>query len=53
MALMGPTHDHWEIRAWASRHEVLPAELLPQHVNGEPVLLQLTLANSAAGWTCG
>jgi hypothetical protein len=49
MALMGPTHDHGEIRAWASRHEVLPTELLPHHVNGEPVLLQLTLASAMTG----
>ena len=49
MSMMGPTHDHGEIRAWASRHEVLPTELVPLHINGEPLRLQLTLASEIVG----
>ena len=44
MPRSGPTTDHKEIRAWASRHKFLPVELLPQRVDHEPAMLQLMSA---------
>jgi len=51
MHMAGPTTNHHEIRSCAQTHQLVPAELLPRIVNGEPPLLQITqhhLADSRA-----
>jgi hypothetical protein len=48
MAIAGPTTDHAEIRVWAERHKAVPAEILPQHLNHEPMVLRMMLPQMAA-----
>ena len=47
MPILGPTTNHREIRSWAEEHKVVPTELLPDHVDHEPVTLQLISAKTA------
>ena len=44
MAMLGPITDHYEIRAWAGAHDVVPIEVLPHIVDHEPLQLKLIRA---------
>ncbi len=47
MAVSEPTTDHLEIRHWAQKHNVVPVEVLPDHVDSEPATLRLVLLAQA------
>ncbi len=44
MPINGPTTDHLEIRHWAQTHNVVPVEVMPDHVDSEPATLRLMLS---------
>jgi hypothetical protein len=48
MPIVGPTTDHSEIRYWAKKHHAVPAEILPQIMNHEPMVLRMMLPQMAA-----
>jgi ABC-type nitrate/sulfonate/bicarbonate transport system substrate-binding protein len=47
-SIAGPTTDHDEIRRWAAKHNAVPTEILPQHLNHEPMVLRMMLPQMAA-----
>jgi hypothetical protein len=48
MPIAGPTTDHAEIRHWAEKHHAVPTEILPAHVNHEPLVLRIMLPQMAS-----
>jgi hypothetical protein len=50
MPIAGPTTDHEEIRHWAEKHKAVPTEILPQHLNHEPLVLRMMLPQMAADY---
>lgn len=44
-----PTSDHGEIFAWASRHDAVPAEVIPRVFDSEPAILHFLFGKAKAG----
>ena len=47
MPVSEPTTDHTEIRHWAQKHNAVPVEVLPDHIDSEPATLRLVLTAQA------
>jgi hypothetical protein len=47
MPIAGPTTDHNEIQRWAAKHKAVPAEILPQNLDHEPLVLRIILPQMA------
>ena len=43
------TSDHGEILAWASRHDAVPAEVIPRVFDSEPAILHFLFGKAKAG----
>jgi hypothetical protein len=48
MPIAGPTTNHEEIRVWAQKHHAVPTEILPAHLNHEPLVLRMMFPQMAA-----
>ncbi len=47
--MRGPTTDHGEILAWATRHHAVPAEVLVLKFDGQPSILRFLFGNAHRG----
>ena len=47
--MFGPTSDHGEILAWATRNGAVPAERIPLVFDGEPAVLHFLFGKSRSG----
>ena len=47
--MFGPTSDHGEIVAWATKHHAVPAEVTPRIFDSEPAILHFLFGNAGKG----
>ena len=47
--MYGPTSDHRVIRAWATKHDAVPAEITPRKFDGEPAILHFLFGRAKSG----
>ena len=47
--MFGPTSDHGEILAWATKHDAIPAEVIPRIFDSEPAILHFLFGNAKSG----